>query len=184
MKSKASVRRITAPVQANLNDLINVLYNFLPLTSRSKAAITFKTIFKESGVEAYLVGPENKKQALLQGFTKLYRKHDKLPKIIVRKVITNSIEYRRFKRKPLTKDELKKLSEVLVSLGIDMKSEISKIKIDESIPKITIAPEDLIKNLEKHDLDIALLVDPLQLFIDGHFNEAVRKAVSVQFSPC
>ncbi len=178
-KKQKFTRKITTPLHTHLNNLVNILYVFLPLSSISTSAVTFKTIFRESGIDSYLEGPANKKQALLKGFTKLYQKHEKLPKIILRKVINNTIEYRRYKRNPLKRQELISLSEELFSLGIDMRDEITAIPLDESIPKITVAPTQLIKNLKSHDLDEALLTEPFQLFIDGHFNESVRKAAEI-----
>lgn len=171
-----SIRRITTEKKERINKLAGILYSFLPLSSNSKNTVTFKSIFKESKIENYLDGPDNKQQALQKGFEKLYRYHDKLPKMIIRKVIPAAIEYRKFIRKPLTQKELNELSQCLNSLDIDMSDELSKVKIDENLPRITVPPERLKVNLRQYDLDDSISAEPLFLFDNGHFNEAVRKA--------
>jgi len=68
------------------------------------------------------------------------------------------------------------LSEVLNDLDIDMRKELAEIDLDVDLPPITVAPDELIRRLEQYDLHDALRPEPLQLFRDGHFNEAVRRA--------
>ena len=174
--AKKTVRKITANKKILLNQLAGLLCEFLPLSSNAKNTITFKTIFKESNVEQY-VGKHNVKvQAIENGLTELYRRHIKLPKIIIRKIVPASIDYRLYKRKPLTIKEIEELSSILFRLGIDMRKELAEIEINESLPRIKVPPPELEKYLRNHDLDPNISSEPLQLFSDGHFNEAVRKA--------
>ena len=175
-KRKKSVRRITAARQERLNTLAEILYELLPLTSRSRSAITFTSLFVESSVGHYLEGPTNKLQALQKGFSSLYRHHQNLPKMIIRKIIPAAIEYRYYKRRPLTRKELDELASCLEDLDIDMTKEINEIEINERLPRINVPPEKLLERLRGHDLDFALSTEPLSLFEDGYFNEAVRKA--------
>ena len=170
------VRKITAEKKERINRLAEILYHYLPLHSRSSNAITFKSIFRESSIAAYLEGPDNKRQALQKGFEKLYRYHEKLPRMVIRKIVPAAIEYWKHQRNPLVQEELDALSRCLSSLDIDMSDELSKIVIDEQLPRITVPPEKLKENLRQHDLEPAIASEPLQLFNNGHFNEAVRKA--------
>ena len=171
-------RRVTAPRKERLNYLANILYDFLPLTSNSEYAITFTSIFAESSVEDYLDG-DNKTQALKNGFEDLYRHHKILPFTIIRKVIPAAIDYRMYKRKPLRREELDELANCLYDLDIDMRKEIEEVEVNESLPEITVPPEDLKERLRNHNLNPAITLKPLQLFEDGHFNEAVRKAAEI-----
>jgi uncharacterized protein (TIGR02391 family) len=175
-KRKKSVRRITAAHKEQLNRLADILYEFLPLTARATNAVTFISIFKESSAHKYLEGPENKRQVLQKGLTKVYKYHRNLPKTIIRKVIPAAIEYRDYMRNPLTGRELNELVDCLKRLDIDMENEINQVEIDERLPRITVPPKKLTERLRGHDLDEALSSEPLKLFEDGHFNEAVRKA--------
>jgi uncharacterized protein (TIGR02391 family) len=173
-RMKAALR-ITADKKAKINELVEIVHSFLPLSSRSKSAITFTTIFKESKVDRYL-NMDNKKQALQNGFENVFRYHPKLPKKLFRKIVPAAIEYRRFKRNPLTKEELNTLIKRLDAMGVNMKAELSKIEIDESLPEIQVPPSELLIRLLNHPLEGELATEPVSLFKNGHFNEAVRKA--------
>lgn len=177
MAPRAAIRRITAPVQERLNRLADILYDFLPLSSRSTSAVTFTSIFAASGVAHYLHGPTNKRQALQRGLTELYRRHEKLPFTVIRKVVPTAVGYRKYIRKPLTRVEVNALASCLADLELDMTTELAGIELDEALPRITIPPDELKRRLRAHDLDPALASEPLDLFEAGHFNDAVRKAM-------
>lgn len=174
-------RRLTAARREALNRLADILYDFLPLTSRFPNIVTFSSIFRESGIERYLGDPSKKdvpkKQALLKGWTEVYKKHPRLPFTLIRKIIPAAIAYRRRERRPLTRDELHRLAECLYDLGIDMRAELARVRLDESLPRITVPPDELKRRLQDHDLHPAIETEPLELFLNGHFNEAVRKAI-------
>lgn len=171
-----AVRRITADKKVLIGEMVEVLYPFLPLKSRGKGAVHFYSIFKESKVHHYLGSSPNKKHQLQRGFENLLRFHQNLPFTIIRKIIPASIGYRRHKRNPLKREELNILSDLLFQLGIDMKSELAGITIDETVPEIQVPTNELIKRLEQHPLVPEIASEPLQQFKNGHFNESVRKA--------
>lgn len=175
MTKRKAVRRITAGRQERINRLAEILYNFLPLSSYSKSATTFSTIFAESRVDSYLKG-KNKTQALQTGLTELFRYHQRLPFTIVRKIVPASIEWRRQRRDPLRTDEIDALARCLFDLEVDMQKELGEIQLDETLPRITVPPKDLEDRLQKHSLLPPIAGEPLELFSGGHFNEAVRKA--------
>jgi uncharacterized protein (TIGR02391 family) len=179
MSKKRSVRRVTAPVRKHLDDLADILYGFLPLSSPSKNTTTFTTIFAASRVEDYLRGPTNKRQALQKGLAEVYQRHERLPWTIIRKVVPAAIEYRRHQRRPLKRYELQALAECLSSLGLDMVKEIESIELDETLPRVTVPPDELKQRLRGHDLEPCLAEEPLDLFEAGHFNESVRKAAEM-----
>ncbi len=175
-KRPATVRRVTAPTKEALSTLAEILYDFLPLTACSKNAVTFTSIFAASGVAEYLSGPDNKRQALEAGFTEVYRRHERLPRSILRKVVPAAVAYRRHSRRPLTREEVDRLTECLARLGIDMAAELGALELDETIPRVGVPPQKLQQALRQHDLEPEIGSEPLQLYEDGHFNEAVRKA--------
>lgn len=175
-KKKKAVRKVTASKKTLLNRLAEILYDFLPLSSRSKNAITFTTIFAESKIEGYLKGCDVKLQALEKGMTEVYRRHERLPTSIIRKIIPAALNYREYIRRPLSKKEINDLSDTLYKLDIDMRAELEEIEIDETLPLIKVPPKELENRLYNHNLDPNISSEPLQLFSDGHFNESVRKA--------
>jgi uncharacterized protein (TIGR02391 family) len=168
-------KKITAGVKTQIFELCNLLYNFLPLSSYNKNAITFKKIFTESKVHKYLIG-NNKKQQLQGVWENVFRYHPKLPFTLIRKIIQPSIDYRMNQRNPLTKKELDKLKDILFELGIDMKAEIGKVSLNEELTVIKVPPVQLVERLTSHPLVKEISSEPLQLFRNGHFNESVRKA--------
>ncbi len=177
--SRKTIRKMTAERRKLINQLVEILYNFLPLDAKSKNTVTYKSIFRESSVKKYLDGPDNKKQALQKGFMNIYRYHEKLLRVLIRKIVPAAIEYRKHKRYPLTQKELNELTKCLFDLSIDMTDELRKITIDETLPRITVPPKKLQENLRQHDLNSIISSEPLQLFCNGHYNEAVRKALEI-----
>ncbi|GIV04301.1 MAG: hypothetical protein KatS3mg015_3131 [Fimbriimonadales bacterium] len=178
-----AVRRITADVRTHIHALVDVLCDFLPRDTHAKNTVTFKSIFKESRVDHYLKGPTSKKQALRQGWEQVIRYHKRLPYTLIRKIVPAAIAYRRHKRNPLRQEEMDRLIECLDALGIDMRRELEAIPIDETLPEIQVPPEELVRRLENHPLVPEIAGEPLEMFRNGHFNEAVRKSAE-RFEVC
>ena len=176
---RKAVRRITAEKKECLNRLSAILYNFLPLSANSKKAVTYNSIFAESKIAHYLDGQANKSLALQRGMERLFRYHKKLPKNIIRKIVPAAIQYRNHKRKPIKPNEIAELSECLFNLGIDMNDELANIKLDSTLPIVTVPPDELKAKLRSHALTQEIGDEPLELFDNGHFNEAVRKAFEI-----
>jgi len=158
-----------------IRQLTEILSAFLPLTAHSQNTVTFQTIFAESGIAHYLEG-QVKRQALQCAWEKVFRQHQKLPYTLIRKIVPAAVSYRRHKRDPLRQVELESLISTLESLDIGMTRELQKIELDETIPDICIPPRELVRRLENHPLATEVATEPLELFRNGHFNEAVRKA--------
>lgn len=170
-----AVRRITAGKRDLIRQLSDILGGFLPLTSYAKNTVTFQTIFAESKVCHYLDGTV-KKKALQNAWEQVFRSHPRLPYTLIRKIVPAAIDYRRHKRNPLKQTELTSLIECLERLDVDMRRELERITIDERVPEIRVAPQELFKRLESHPLVPEVASEPLELFRNGHFNESVRKA--------
>src|SRR5438045_2967615 len=66
-RRQMAVRRITADTRDHIRRLADILYEFLPLTTASKRAVTFRTIFAESGIGHYLEGDTKKRPYRLHG---------------------------------------------------------------------------------------------------------------------
>jgi len=175
-KLPKSVRSISAGVRSTIVDLSELLYDFIPISSRSPKSETFYTIFKQSGIHAYFPKNTPKKPALEKGLIKLFRYHEKLPHSIFRKIVPAAIKHRRYKRNPLKREEVNQLAEILLRLGVDLRKEFKEIELDEFMPLIVVPPTELVRRLENHPLCDQVKSEPLDLFKNGHFNESVRKA--------
>lgn len=173
---KKTVRSITTATRGQIASLADVLYTFLPLSTRTKKAETFRTIFKESNVHNYIPKDSPKKRAMEAALAKLFRYHERLPYTIFRKIVSASVKYRQYQHNPLKREELAKLGEVLNLLGIDLTNEFNALDLDQFNATITVPPTELVKRLEYHPLYNEIRGEPFELFKNGHFNEAVRKA--------
>lgn len=171
-----AVRHITAPTRELIRQLVDHTSGFLPLSSYSEDAVTFRSIFAESGKGSWLDGYPAKRRALQNGWENVIRYHTRLPFTLIRKIVNAAIAYRIHERDPLQHDGLERLGEILNELGFDMRSELAAIDLDEELPPIVLPPTALLERLEQYNLHEALRTEPLELFRDGHFNEAVRRA--------
>lgn len=162
-------------MKGDIQRLVELTSDFLPISTYKGKGITYTSIFEESNIGDYLVG-EHKAQQLQSGWENLLRYHDRLPKTIVRKIISGAIQYRRNQRKPITVVELGLVGEILSKLGIDMLAELKEMELDESIPVIKVPPAELVLRMTKYNLHPEIATEPIELFKNGHFNEAVRKA--------
>ncbi len=168
-------RRLTTSDRENIRKLAEVLAKLLPASAHSKKAITFASLLKQSGAGEYLKG-DSKKAQLQACWSEILRRHPKLPFKLIRKIVPAAVDYRRYKRNPLTRLELNQLAECLASLGIEMTDELNRVDLDETVPEIRVPSSELTRRLESHPLVVQIRSDPLQLFKDGHFNESIRKA--------
>jgi len=174
--SRKSVRRIGAAEREKLSRLAEILCDFLPLDSHSRNTVTFRTIFAQSNIAGYFGRAGTKKQALENALLAVYRYHERLPRILIRKIVPAAVAYRKSIRNPLRHSELNELASCLHSLGIDMREELARVELDERLPRITVPPKKLEQALRQHDLEPEIQSEPIELFSNGHFNEAVRKA--------
>lgn len=131
-----AVRKITAATRAKIGQLVELLAEFLPLSAPHKNAVTFERIFAESEVDQYLPKAGSKKQKLQKAWEEILRRHAKLPYGLIRKIVPAAIDYRRYKRRPLSHSELVELSDYLDDLGVSMKAELRKIHLDETLPEV------------------------------------------------
>jgi len=169
-------RRLTADKKVQINRLVEIIEDFLPISTYGKSANSFEAIFKESRVHSYLDRKGSKKQRLIYGFGKVYQQHLRLPYTILRKVLSQGEQYRKHKRVPIKPEEIDELRDCLKKLELNLDAELSAIELNPDLPEIQVPPKDLVERLENHPLVEEIRSDPLQKFKDGHFNEAVRKA--------
>ncbi len=178
MGKKKAVLSITASIRSKINDLVEHLSEFLPLDTYKGESISFRSLFDESSIGGYLPdGP--KKPALREGFTEVFRYHKRLPKKLIQKIVPAGIEYGKFKRRPITRVQIEKLNQLLLTLDIDIESDLSSLNLDENLPQIKIPPAELLNRLRNHNLMEELQGEVVSLFADGHFNESVRKACEI-----
>jgi uncharacterized protein (TIGR02391 family) len=150
----------------------------LYFSSRSGKGDSHYNILKDHNLHHYIPSNETVNKKKLEGAWKeIIRRHKRLPKILIREIVPAAINYRRYKRLPYTEEERDELIKCLKELGFDMEDELKSFDLDVDLPDIQVPTEDLLKRLTNHPLCKEIATEPVQLFSNGHFNEAVRKAI-------
>lgn len=149
----------------------------IPLTGfRSTFNIT--QLAKQKGLSQYLPQKQtNKKEAVAVFLENLMSFKPRTLKIILQEILPKAIERRHQNGNPVLIKEVDDLSSTLMSLGIDMKKDIAELNLPKDRPKIIPPPPEIRKMLEQYPIHPTLLPNCRSLFLDGHINESVRKAL-------
>lgn len=151
--------------------------DLIPLTGfRSTFNITY--LAKQKGLSQYLPKKQtNKKEAIAVFLENLMSFKPRTLKIILQEILPKAIERRYQNGSPVLAKEAEDLSLTLMFLGIDMKKDIAELNLPKDRPKIVPPPPEVRKMLEQYPLHPTLLPNCRDLFLGGHINESVRKAL-------
>lgn len=138
-------RRLTSGRKIQINRLVEIIESFLPISTWGSSADSFESIFRESNVQNYLSSNKSKRQRLIEGFSKLYQQHQRLPYTILRKVLAKGEQYRKYKRNPIQPEEIEGLKDCLKKLEIDLDRELSAVELNPDLPEIQVPPAELLK---------------------------------------
>jgi len=174
-KQVSRLRRYSPREQQNIINLADSLGKLIPATSRGDFCL--QKIAKNSGLNKYF-DPKlaNKRKQFTYFIQQVYGRHARKFKTIVNNILAESVERRRSKGDPILRTEADTLKDNLFALKIDLRKEIDDLNLPTQRPKITPPPIYIKQALEKLGLHPILLEKVFPLFIDGHLNEAVRKA--------
>jgi len=174
---KVCVRRFSAVDIQNIRILAEMLGELLPY-SGYKSRFNIVSIAKKRGLSKYLSkGSSSKKEALVEFIRKLHKDKPRTIKIIDREIMPQAIESRHSQGNPILFDEAGLFVKQLCKLGIDLRKEILALNFPKSRPTIVPPPFEIQDILKKFSLHPLLMPDCQKLFLDGHINEAVRKAL-------
>lgn len=145
------------------------LYSFLP---GSGAPVTFASIADEfSFLENYWIGGSKMPaiQKLLENV--YYHEGEKSFAAMILRIVEESIKYRQVKGNPLLKEEIQELNNLLKKIGIEI-TELKNLKFLRKLP-------DKIEETKSKDNNFLQYLQPLllehvqQLFLDGHYSQAI-----------
>lgn len=178
IKKKIAKRvTVTAPQAQAIRALAEQLGKLISL-SGFRSSFSLTTVAKERGLGRYLSGKTaNKKEAFYEFLRNLYCQKPRTIKILVREILPKAIEKRHEKGDPVLEAEALELSARLKALGIDLESEIVAMNLPKERPKTVPPPIAIQKILDVYILHPSLLPDCKKMFIEGHINESVRKAL-------
>jgi uncharacterized protein (TIGR02391 family) len=170
-------KTITAPQAQAIRGLAEQIGKLIALEGfRSSFSLT--SIAKKKGLFKYLPKKSiNKKEAFFEFLKNLHCYKPRTIKILVREILPVAIEKRHAKGDPVLEAEALELSNKLKMVGINLRSEILALNLPKERPKTVPPPIAVQKILDTFSLHPILLPDCKDMFINGHINESVRKAL-------
>jgi len=150
--------------------------NLVPYSGLGK--FNLKNIAKDFKIHKHLPSKnQNKKESITHFIRAVQRKHPRLLKKLIREILPKSVEKRHREGDPILADEANALAQQLLKVGIDLRKEIKQLNLPTARPCIVPPPYEIQEILKKFNLHPILMPDCQQLFLDGHINESVRKAL-------
>lgn len=177
---KTQARRkqsLTAAEKQNIRALADKLGRLIPLDGyRSSFSLT--NTAKENDLDKYLPKKSaNKKEAFAVFLENVICYKPRTLKKIIRNILPKAIEKRHHVGNPVLEDESKEFANQLFALKIDLRKEIADLKLPKERPRIVPPPIEIQKILEVFTLHPKMMPDCKEMFVQGHLNEAVRKAL-------
>lgn len=176
-KAKAPRRKtLTAAEKQSVRGLAEKLGRLIPLTGY-RSSFTLEKVAKENDLAKYLPKKANKKEAFAAFLEKVVCQKPRTLKKIIRDLLPRAIERRHRGGDPVLEDEAAGFGAQLHSLGIDLRKEIAELHLPKERPRIVPPPIEIQKILEAFILHPKMMPDCKDMFIQGHLNESVRKAL-------
>ena len=173
--SKQPAMRITRQRRQVIEQLAGALAELAPSTTPGKG-FCVQRVAEEHGLKKCWSHGGNKRQMIARFMEQVFRQYPRKPKAVVIAIVEGGLDWRARKGKATTKEDLDAVAAPMEALGFTIRRELKKLRIPEP-SRVSEPSQDkaaLIKRLELHPM---LTDDCLGMFRDGHFNEAVRKAL-------
>jgi uncharacterized protein (TIGR02391 family) len=174
--AKRGAKKFTAVDIQNIRILSEMLGRLIPYSGLGK--FNLRNIAKEFRLHKYLnQKQQNKKESITYFLRKVHKEHPRALKKLVREILPRSVEKRHREGDPILSAEANAFGTVLLRVGIDLRKEIKELNLPASRPTIVPPPHDIQEILRKFILHPYLMPECQKLFLDGHINESVRKAL-------
>ncbi|MCK5306747.1 MAG: TIGR02391 family protein [Candidatus Omnitrophica bacterium] len=175
-KTKKASKRLTAVDIQNMRILAKMLGELVPYSGRGN--FNLQNIAKRFNLtKCFPAKHHNKKETFSFFIRDVHKRHPRMMKKIVREIFPKAIERRYEQGNPILLEEATVLSEQLFKIGVDLKKEIRGLRFPKERPKVVPPPYDIQEILKKIKLHPILMPECQKLFLDGHINESVRKAL-------
>ena len=170
-------RSLVASDVQGIRLLADQLGRLIPL-SGYRSSFSLSAIAKEEKLSKYLPKKSaNKKEAFVEFIEKVICFKPRTLKKIVRKILPKAIEKRHREGNPVLEQEASDIANQLYALKVDLRKEVRDLQLPKERPKIVPPPIEIQKILEAFILYPTLLPNCKEMFIQGHINESVRKAL-------
>lgn len=174
--SRQAAMVITKPRRKLIVELAEMLADIAPGSTRGGAGFCVKNIAIEFGDKKLWKDLTNKKKSIAEYLEQLFRRYPNKPKKIILEIIRGGVIWTAKKGKRVTPEQLTEISDKLAELGVNAAKAIEEIEIPEP-SQIKRPADDLLSVLKGINLHPAIAEDCIDLFANGHLNDAVRKAL-------
>lgn len=167
--------RITKARREQIERLAAALAEIAPSTSPGSGFCVRKVAY-DMGLKDCWKKQRNKKADIAHLLENVIRRYPRKPKALVLAIVRGGVEWKARKGEPVTKEHLDAIAEPMEALGFRIRKDLQAIEIPEP-SRVRHPSQDMVALLDRLDLHEALADDIREMFCDGHFNEAVRKAL-------
>lgn len=176
-KPESKKRSLSAVDRQNILNLADSFGRLIPLTG-FRSSFTLAKVAKTHGLSKYLPQKtSNKKEAISKFIENLLIYRPRTLTKLVREILPLAIGKRHANGDPILLEEATILVERLALVDCSMKKEILQLQFPKDRPSVVPPPVEIQTMLKNFHLHPVLMPDCQKLFIDGHLNESVRKAL-------
>jgi uncharacterized protein (TIGR02391 family) len=173
-----STKKLSASNIQDLRELAEKIGNIIPATSfNKKGGFCFAVLAKKYKVQKYWNGTGSKKEMIFEFLSNVYKKHIKIFYKIFRENLPRGIERRHDNGDPVLLAEIQALDNVLIKLGVNLSKEIKELNLPAERPRVIPSPPKFKQMIDDISVHQFLRPDCVELFKNGHTNEATRKAL-------
>lgn len=170
-----AARRITKARRQQIERLAAALAEIAPSTSPGSGFCVQK-VARDMGLKDCWSKQQNKRADIAFLLQNVMRRHPRKPKALGLEIVRAGVRWMARKGEQVTTQHLNAIAEPMEALGFRIRDELRATEIPEP-SRVRHPSQDLVALFERLDLHPALKDDIAQMFRDGHFNEAVRKAL-------
>ena len=167
---------ITSSRRKHIVELAELIAEIVPATARGKTSFCVYNIAVAKKHKKLWKEKSNKKKTIAAYFENVFRQFDRLPKKLVIELVEGGVKWSAKRGKAVSDEQIDAIIASLSALGFNAKKELKAI--NRPTPSQVVKPTlDLQAKIDQLDLHPALHGDCIQLFKDGHLNDAVRKSL-------
>lgn len=167
--------RITKGRREQIERLAAALAEIAPSTSPG-SGFCVRKVAHDMGLKDCWKKQKNKKADIAHLLENVMRRYPRKPKALVLAIVRGGVEWKARKGERVTEEHLDAIAEPMEALGFRIRKDLQAIEIPEP-SRVGHPSQDMVALLDRLDLHEALADDISEMFRDGHFNEAVRKAL-------
>jgi hypothetical protein len=167
--------RITKQRREQIERLAEALAEIAPSTSPG-SGFCVRRIAHEMGLKDCWKKQKNKRADIAHLLENVMRRYPRKPKALVLAIVRGGVEWKARKGQPVSGAHLDAVAEPMEALGFRIRTDLQAIEIPEP-SRVRRPSRDVAALFDRLELHKALADDVAEMFRDGHFNEAVRKAL-------